>query len=435
MRARALLCIGMAMLAITILPGLGRSASTAQVRVLSLDGPVHPASAEYIIEGVLGAAAEGADAVVLKVNTPGGLLGSTREIVQLLLDPPLPVISWVAPRGGEAASAGVFIVMAANVAAMAPGTTIGASTPVLATGGDMEGAMGEKVLRSTAAFAKSIAEERGRNVLWAESAVKSAISATDREALEENVVDLVASDLSGLLAGVSGRRVVVGGETRVLELEGAVPGVVEPTFRQQVLGLLADPTIAYFLLLAGILGLYLEISNPGSMIPGVIGAICLLVAASGFQILPINLSGLGLLFLGIALLVAELFVPSFGILGVGGFLSFVLGSLYLFEAPGGGFEVDRGVIGGAAAAVGAIMLVMGTLVVRSFGRRSVTGAEGLVGQVGQVREAIGPQGQVFVAGESWRARANTEIPVGRRVRVVAVNGLELRVEAIDPEEG
>lgn len=411
-----------------------RVAQAADVQLLVVDGAIHPASAEYIIEGVRGAAAAGADAVVLKINTPGGLLEATREIVQLLLDPPLPVIAWVAPSGSAASSAGVFIVMAANIAAMAPGTTLGASTPILATGGEMEGAAAEKVLRSTAAFAKSIADERGRNAIWAEAAVKSAIVATDREALEENVIDLVAADLPSLLAEASGREVLVGGETRVLDLADPVVTPIEPTFRQQVIGLLANPTIAYFLLLAGVLGLYLEISNPGTMIPGVIGAICLLVAASGFQILPINLSGLGLVVLGIALLIAELFVPSFGILGVGGFISFVLGSLYLFEAPGGGFEVDRSVIGGAAAAVGAIMLVMATLVARTFTQRSVTGSEGLVGSIGVVREALSPVGQVFVDGESWRARCAGEAPVDTRVRVVEVHGLELRVEVIGSEE-
>ncbi|MEO2169668.1 MAG: NfeD family protein, partial [bacterium] len=398
------------LVALAVVLGGTAGARAATVHLLSVDGPIHPASAEYMIEGIRAAAAAGADAVVVQLDTPGGLLESTREIVQVLLDPPLPVLFYVAPGGAGAASAGVFLVMAANVAAMAPGTTIGASTPVTATGEEMEGAMAAKVLNFTAAFAKSIAEERERNVQWAEMAVREARSATDREALENGVIDIVAPNLGDLLAAASGRMVRIAGIDRVLELDGATVVVVEPNLRQKVVGFLADPTIAYFLLLAGVLGLYLEISNPGTMIPGVIGAICLLVAAASFQILPINLSGLGLIGLGMALLIAELFIPSFGILGIGGFIAFVLGSLFLFEAPGGGFQVDRAVIGAAAAAVASIMLVMATLVVRSFAQKPVTGSEALIGKVGEVRETIDPEGQIFVHGELWKARSFDNLP-------------------------
>ncbi|MFP6663083.1 MAG: nodulation protein NfeD [Deltaproteobacteria bacterium] len=422
------------LLALLLVLAGATGARAATVHLLSVDGPIHPASAEYIIEGIRGAADASADAVVVQLDTPGGLLESTREIVQVLLDPPLPVLFYVAPGGAGAASAGVFLVMAANVAAMAPGTTIGASTPVTATGADVDGAMGEKVLNFTAAFAKSIAEERDRNVQWAELAVREALSATDREALENGVIDLIAPSLGDLLAGASGRIVRIGGVDRVLDLDGATVVVIEPNLRQKVVGFLADPTIAYFLLLAGMLGLYLEISNPGTMIPGVIGAICLLIAAASFQILPINLSGLGLIGLGMALLVAELFVPSFGILGIGGFIAFVLGSLFLFEAPGGGFQVDRAVIGAAAAAVASIMLVMATLVVRTFAQKAVSGPEAMIGALGEVREAIDPEGQIFVRGELWKARSRDRLAVDRKARVISVEGLTLGVEAVDPEK-
>jgi len=417
-------------------PEIGASWSWAgEVRVLTIDGPIQPASEEYLRTGINDAAEADSVAVLVILDTPGGLLQSTREMVKTLLAAPLPVIFYVAPGGAGAASAGVFLVMAANVAAMAPGTSIGASTPVSAAGGEeIEGAMGAKILNSTAAFAKSIAEQRGRNIEWAEQAVREAVSATDTEALELGVIDLIASDTQDLLAQLDGRIVEVDGQEQILNLRSATMVQIEPTFRQQVVGFLADPTIAYFLLLAGILGLYLELSNPGGMVPGVIGAIFLFVAAASFQILPLNMSGLALMVLGIGLLVAELFVPSFGILGLGGFVSFVLGSLYLFEAPGGGLVVDRGVIAGAAVAVATVMLVMATLAVGTFGKKPVTGASSLIGRTCAVRDGGESSGHVMLNGEIWAANWSGVMEVGDLVEVTKVEGLSVTVSRADLEK-
>ena len=428
--------IALFMLALLV-PALTTEATSggSEVRILRVSGPIQPASAEYMLTGIRTAADEGAQAALVILDTPGGLLQSTREIVKVLLDPPLPVILFVAPGGAEAASAGAFLVMAANVAAMAPGTSIGASTPVSAAGGDdVGGAMGRKILNSTASFAKSIAEQRGRNTEWAENAVREAASATDTEALELGIIDRIASDTQDLLRQLDGHTIEIKGEKRVLALNAVKLVEVEPTVRQQVVGFLADPTIAYFLLLAGILGLYLELSNPGGMVPGVIGAICLFVAAASFQILPINFSGLGLLVLGIALLVAELFVPSFGILGVGGFVAFVLGSLYLFEAPGGGLIVDRGVIAGAATAVAAIMLLMATLALGTLGKRSVTGVAGLIGQTCTIRDVDARAGRILLQGEIWSATWTGEMQVGDHAKVIKVEGLLVTVARTDTEK-
>lgn len=406
-----------------------RAAAEALVYRARLAGPIQPAAADYIHDSLRRAADDGASALVLEVDTPGGLLSSTQEIVKDLLGAKVPVLSYVAPGGAGAASAGVFVVMAAHVAAMAPGTTIGASTPVLAGGGDLKGDLAAKVKSFTAAFAKSIAERRGRNVAWAERAVQEAVSATDREALELGVVDLVAGDLDSLLRFASGRVVSLDGERRTLELEGARVVTLEMGFRRRVLGLLANPTVAYFLLLAGLLGVYLELSHPGGIVPGIVGALCLLIAAGSFQVLPINVAGLLLLLLGLGLLVAELFLPSFGVVGAGGLVAFVLGSLYLFDEAEAGVAVDRRLIGGAAAAVGFLMLLVATLVVRAMRARPAVGREALLGAEGEVRTRLEPRGTVWVEGEIWRATTTGEpIEVGERVRVVAVEGLTLRVE-------
>lgn len=411
-----------------------RVAEPPRVDRLRVDGSINPAIADYVRRGLDDATANGAAALLIEIDTPGGLLASTRTIVKDLLGAPLPVLVYVAPSGAGAASAGVFIVMAANVAAMAPGTNIGASTPVQGGGGDIEGALGEKVTSFTASFAKSIAAQRGRNVEWAEKAVREAVSATDAEALQLGVIDLVASDVSDLLRRASGRTVTVNGVERTLQLDGARVVEVEMTLRQRVVAWLADPTIAYFLLLAGLLGLYLELTNPGAMVPGVAGAISLLIALGALQMLPLDATGVALLVLGGVLLVAELFLPSFGVIGAGGLVAFVLGSLMLFDRDEPGLIVDRRVIGAAAAAVGCVMLVLATLVVRAMRRRALTGVSALLGEIGEARSALTPRGTVGLHGEIWQALASRPVEKGARVRVTAVDGLTLRVEPVEGKE-
>lgn len=436
LRSRQLRVLRAIVAAVAILvAGAGAAVEPAEVHVnlLRVEGSINPAVAAYIRDGIERSAEDGAAALVIEIDTPGGLLASTRTIVKHILGADVPTLLYVAPSGAGAASAGVFIVMAGNVAAMAPGTNIGASTPIQGGGGEIEGVLGDKVKSFTASFAKTIAQRRGRNVEWAERAVNEAVSATDQEALELGVVDLIAADTRELLAAASGREVSVAGEERTLQLAGARIVPLEMGLRLRVLDFLADPNVAYLLLLAGLLGLYLELSNPGTLVPGVAGAICLLIALAAFQILPINMTGLALLALGIALLVAELFIPSFGVIGAGGVVAFVLGSILLFDPEHAGLGVNRRLIGGAAAAAGTIMLVLATLVVRAMRGPSVTGAEALVGEVCEVRSRLEPKGAVLLHGEIWRAVADEVVEVGRPVRVTAVEGLTLRVRPIEGE--
>ncbi len=404
-----------------------------RVVLLRVDGAISPAAVDFIEDGLRTAEKQSAAALVLEIDTPGGLLSSTRTIVQALLGTKVPVIAYVAPGGAGAASAGVFLVMAANVAAMAPGTNIGASTPVQGSGADVGGAMGTKVKSFTTSFARAIAEQRGRNVQWAAQAVRRAVSVTDREALEKNVIDLIATDVNDLLAQADGRTVMIEEKEQILRVKGATIVRLEMTLRQQVLSFLADPSVAYLLMLGGLLGLYLELSHPGTLVPGLVGGLCLAISLASFQVLPIDTTGVVLLVLGLALLVAELFLPSFGIVGGVGVIAFVLGSLFLFDASEPGIYVDRWLIGSAASAVSLVMLVVATLVVRAMRGRATTGREALVGCVGEVRSRVAPTGTIFLQGELWKAESTEPIESGAAARVLEVEGLTLRVAPVGPE--
>lgn len=410
-----------------------RPASTPPwVQLISIDGSINPAVASYIEDSLASAKADGASALVIELDTPGGLLTSAEKIVKDLLAAPVPVIVYVAPSGASAASAGTFITEAANVAAMAPGTTIGAAHPVEEGGEDIKGPMGQKIENFTATFARTIAQQRGRNEDWIEQAVRHSVAIGEREALAKNVIDIVAPDLRNLLAQASGRKVQVGGATVTLALADAVVRRARMTPGQRLLNTLADPNIVYLLLMAGLIGLYFEFAHPGVIFPGVAGAICLLLALASFQVLPVNLTGLLLIFLGVGLLISEAFVTSYGILGLGGVAAFVIGSLFLIDTSKTDLEVNRNIIYGAAAALTVIVLGIGFIVARERRHRSTTGAEGLVGEVGEVREAIAPgtPGKVFVHGEIWRATSSDALGAGARARVKAVNGLEVQVQKI-----
>jgi membrane-bound serine protease (ClpP class) len=423
---------GLATLATPAAAPLERS-QARWIDLIDIDGSINPATADFIDNSIAKAQAGGASALIIRLDTPGGLLSSARTIVKSMLNAPLPIIVYVAPAGASAASAGTFIVGAANVAAMAPGTTIGAAHPIDANGGEAPGKVGEKMENFTAAFAKSIAHQRGRNEAWFEDAVRKSSSIGESEALKLHVIDLVAKDLDDLIAKANGRNVTLaGGQVIKLDLTGAAMHAANMTLGQNVLDRLADPNIMYLLMLAGVIGLYFEFSHPGAYLPGVAGAICLLLALTSFQLIPINLAGLLLIVLGMGMLLAELFVTSYGVLGIGGVIAFVIGSLFLIDTSETNLAINRGIIAGAAAGFSAIVLGIGYLVIHARRGHVTTGGKGMIGRIGQVREAIAPgvAGQIFVNGETWRAVSDQPIEVGARALIVSVRGLEVTVRSV-----
>jgi membrane-bound serine protease (ClpP class) len=404
-----------------------------QVDLIVVDAGINPATADFIHESISEAGRAGALALIIELDTPGGLLDSTKSIVKDLLGSPLPVIVYVAPSGAGAASAGVFVTMAANIAAMAPGTNIGAAHPVGGQGENISGDMREKVENFAVSLSKTIAQERGRNVEWAEKAVRESVSITEQEALKLHVIDIVAANVDDLLQQCDGREVKIGTTRVVLDLAGAHVVRKDMRLKQKFLNVLANPNVAYLLMTAGLLGLYVEFTHPGVFFPGIAGGICLLLGLTALQVLPINYSGLALLGLGLALLISELFLPSFGILGISGIVSFVLGSLLLFDTPESDLTVDPNIVYAAAATFAGFTLLVSYLVVRSQQSKPALGREGLVGKVGEVRRRIAPgapPGKIFVYGEYWNAIAGEAIEAGEHAEVTRVDGMQLTVRRV-----
>lgn len=411
----------------------GSPTRRATVHKIILDATINPATADFIHEAIFAAESEGADALIIQLDTPGGLLDSTKSIVKDLLGAPLPVIVYVAPSGSGATSAGVFITMAASIAAMAPGTNIGAAHPVGGQGETIDGDLGDKVENYAASMSKSIAQQRGRNVEWADKAVRESVSVTEQEALELNVVDIVAESIDDLLRQADGRTVEVRNQQVTLRLANANIVVREMRLKHKVLNIIANPNVAYLLMMAAMLGLYVEFTSPGLFFPGVVGAICLLLALTSVQVLPINYGGLLLIALGFLLFGLELSMPSFGVLGLGGILSFVLGSLLLFDTPDSDLTVDPKIVYAAAATFGGAMLIAGYLVVSSQRRKPSLGQEGLIGKIGEVRQRIGggrERGKVFVHGEYWNALADEAIEADEQVVITAMTGMNLTVRPL-----
>jgi len=404
-----------------------KNASTPHVDLITIDGSINPAVDDFIRESIVRSKSNGAGALIIQLDTPGGLLTSTRTIVKELLGAPVPVIVYVAPSGAGAGSAGVFITMAAHIAAMAPGTNIGAAHPVAGGGQEVKGVMGEKIENFTASFSESIAQKRGRNTEWAIQAVRKSVAITEKEALKIKVIDIVAKDINDLLEQAHGRKVDIDGSKHELAVKGARIERHEMSLKQKVLNTIADPNIAYLLMMAGLLGLYMEFAHPGVIFPGVAGAICLLLAFASLQLLPINYAGLGLIILGIGLLVGEAFAPSFGVLGVGGLISLTLGSFFLFDTEGSDLIVDRSIIFTAVATLGSFVLAVSYLVFRSQQSKPTLGIAGLIGEIGEVRGKLSPSGKIFVHGEHWNAQADSEIDVGEKVEVVGIEGMVLKV--------
>jgi membrane-bound serine protease (ClpP class) len=399
------------------------------VTTLEIDGVISPITVRLVSTAIERARADGAAALVILLDTPGGLERSMRSIVRDMLNSPVPVIVYVSPTGARAASAGAFITLAAHVAAMAPATNIGAAHPVAAGGGTVDKESMRKIENDAAAFIRSVARERGRNQDWAEKAVRSSVSATEQEALKLGIIDLVAPSLPDLLAKVDGRQVKTVQGAVALRTRGATVQPFAVGWRDRFLALITDPNIAYILLMLGMLGLFFELANPGVILPGVIGGISLILAFFAFQSLPINWAGVLLILFGIVLLIAEIKVVSHGVLTIGGVIAILLGSMMLVNTTEFPVRVSWTVIVPVVALTAAIFVFAVSAGVRAQMQRPTTGTAGLLHEVGVARTPLDPEGQVVVRGELWTAVADVSgILAGERVRVVAVEGLRLRVE-------
>jgi membrane-bound serine protease (ClpP class) len=399
------------------------------VHVLSVADVINPVSAEYITGGLKAAIEQGSQALIIQLDTPGGLDKSMRLIIKEMLNSPIPVIVYVAPSGSRAASAGTFITLAAHVAAMAPGTNIGAAHPVAVGGGEMGKEMADKVTNDAVAYIKSIAERRGRNVEWAEKAVRESISAAESEALQHKLIDLIAVDLHDLLRQLDGRTVVTLTGERILRTKGAALQPIEMSLRQRLLSMLADPNVAYMLLMLGAAGLFFEISTPGVVLPGVIGGISLLLGLYALQLLPVNYAGLALIGLALILFIAEIKVTSYGALTIGGIIAMILGSLMLFEAPPPLPGVSLWVVVPSTLLVAAFFVFLVGAALQTLAQRPYSGREGLFQKVGTALTPIDQkQGKVFVAGERWDAHSAEPIEQGSEVEVVQLDGMSLFVK-------
>jgi membrane-bound serine protease (ClpP class) len=398
--------------------------------VVRLEGPVSPVMAEALGQALDRATRQGYSALLVEIDTPGGLESSMRAIVKRMLAAEVPILTWVAPGGARAASAGVFIVMAGDVAAMAPGTNIGAATPINLQG-PMDSTLARKATSDAAAFARTVAAQRGRNSEWAEEAVRRAVSASETEAVELRVVDFVADSLGELLAKADGRSWSRGHARHRLAVRGLPIDRVEPGFRQRLLAVLADPNVAYILLMLGFYGLLFELQNPGAILPGVVGGICLILAFFSLSTLSVNYAGIALIMLAVVFFVAEVKVASHGLLAAGGVISMLLGSLFLFQ--GDTARVSIGLIVGATLATALFFLFIVGAGLRAQRRRVRTGREGLVGARGVVIERLAPRGWIRIGDERWSATSAAVVEVGSEVEIEGVDRLTLSVRPVAKE--
>jgi len=439
--------------ALLLLP-LFAAASPAPVTVLTLDGPVTPASAAYVAQGLSRAVDNGSSLVVLKMDTPGGLDTAMRDIIKGILASPIPVATFVSPSGARAASAGTYILYASHIAAMAPGTNLGAATPVqIGLGGPSSepvpppagqkeaepgkeksapaarpSALAEKQVHDAAAYMRALAQLRGRNAEWGEKAVREAVSLSADEARDLHVIDYVVADVPALLGRVQGSRIAMGGTTVTLDTAGAERIAFDPDWRTRLLSVIASPSLALVLMMLGIYGLLFEFTNPGYVLPGVVGGISLLLALFAFQMLPVNYTGLALIVLGMAFLVAEVFVPASGALGVGGVVAFVIGAVILVDTDVPGYGIPTPLIIALAGSSALFVFLVVRMGWQARGRPVVSGGETLVGDAGEVLADFTGDGWARVRGEIWQVRSAQPLAEGARVRVTGIEGLTLNVE-------
>ncbi len=434
------------------------AASSSTVVVLEVDGAISPGTADYVVRGLKSAAAEQAQLVVLQMDTPGGLDTSMRQIIKQIIASPVPVAAFVSPEGARAASAGTYILYASHIAAMAPATNLGAATPIsIGIGGigqpqpgeqprsdgkDVvkgdgrdtspaapDSAMAHKQINDASAYIRSLAQMHGRNTEWAEQAVRQAVSLSADEALKLKVVEVVARDVPDLLRQLDGRKIEIMGVERKLDTAGAHIDILRPDWRSRLLAVIADPSIAYLLMLGGLFGLFFELSNPGYVLPGVVGAISLLLAMFAFQMLPISYAGLSLIVLGLAFMTAEVFMPSFGALGVGGVIAFMIGSVMLIDTETPGYGVPWFLIVPIAIASALFIFFVAGMALKARQRPIVSGREELIGSRGEVLEDFdGKDGWALVHGENWRIRSGQSLVRGQKIRVVGMDGLIFDVE-------
>jgi len=404
----------------------------APVFIAEVDGIINPATAKFIIESIDKTVQQGGQCLIIQLDTPGGLMDSMRNIVKKILAAPIPVIVYVAPGGARAASAGVFITMSAHIAVMAPGTHIGAAHPVtLGAEGKESKTMSEKIVNDTVSYIKTIAKTRGKNVDWAEKAVRKSVSVTEEEALKLNVIDFISPDLQNLLTKIDGRVVKFDGVTRTLLTKGIQARSMRMSWRYRLLDTISNPTIAYILLMLGIYGIFFELSNPGAILPGVVGGIFLILAFYALQMLPVNFAGLALIFFAIILFIAEIKVVSHGLLAVGGIISLFLGSLMLIESPTEYMKVSLSVIVPAVLVSAAFFTFAVTKAIKARLTKPTTGMEGLIGEIGKASTPISPEGKISIHGEFWNAISDQKIEAGEKVQVTGVMNLKLKVEKIE----